>query len=841
MDKYVYRLCLTFLGMLTVSTSSFAADEQPVSTTDKAGIKAGSFIILPQLSLGGLYDSNIFATRTNTHSDQVMLISPSVVMQSDWNKNQLKVRAGADIARYDDFTSENYNDFFVDTSGRIDLSPKANIFGGVGYAKQHESRTSPDGSYGLHPTEYYSTDAHLGTVFNLNNFAIRLGGTAQKLNFLDVATATSTLNNDDRDRDVYGLGLRVTYKKNEHVQPFMQWVLDQRNYVNQYDDNGFQRSSDGYRLAVGLSNTFGSVNGDVYLGHMVQNYDDPRFDQVSKPDFGLRMNWRSSPFTVVTANIDRAIEETTIYGASSALNTDYSLGVRHRILPQTTFHARLSYGQYEYQQISRKDNYLTAGFGLEHNLSRYFYLNADYQYQQRQSNLNVATLADSQDFYRHQLFLTVGARLYPVPASLMPELDAADDTTESTSGFYTGAQMGFDGIETNTGENRSSGGFDSGDFAKGGFSGGAFLGYGVDRDDWYYGLELNAQRDDANWYHSKQKSDSRTSSLSKDHGISLSARLGRRMLNNSLLYIKAGAQRGYFDGYYTINSKPQNAFNQSFTLTGLQLGLGMEYDLSEHLFGRFEYSYTDYPKKNISSVDFNDQFNTTESAINIGLGWRFDKVPYHHIHFDPKNYDGLYAGGQVGYGLLASNVSGQQRDQSTGPYNYNADFGTQTAVPGLFVGYGKSWHQWYAALELSADSASARWAHQRDTSGGGGRDFSLEMHKSLALNARLGYLLDSGTLLYLRGGPVRTEFNTVYVKGNNTANDIYRDDHLDGISLGFGTEVPLTQSTFVRLDYTHTRYDDINVVTEHGGGTNVDNVTFKPITDLVRLGLTFRF
>ena len=816
-------------------------DSQTKPKIDKAGFQAGSFVVLPQLSIGGIYDDNIFATRTNTHSDRIMLVSPSLTIQSDWKKNQLKLTTGADIARYQDYHSENYNDFFVDGSGRLDLSPTANIFGGVGFAKQHESRTSPDNVYGLRPTKYYSSDAHLGTQFQLNNFAVRFGGTAQKLNFNDVTTQTGILNNDDRDRNVYGLGLRVTYNQSKTLQPFAQWVVDRRNYNNQFDDNGFQRSSDGYRLALGLTQHFKQVQGDIYVGRLIQNFNDSRFDRISKPDFGLRLNWRSSELTRFTASIDRTLEETTLYGASSALDTNYSISVNHWILPQTSFHSQLSYSQYDYQQNARQDNYLTASFGLEHNLSRYIYLRGDYQYQQRQSNVHYTALSDSQNFYRNQLFFSVGARLYPVPASLMPELDVDNQDNETTSGFYVGGQMGFDGIDTQTGENRTHGGYDAGDFAKGGFSSGAFLGYGIDHNDWYYALELGGQRDDANWYHSKQKADSRTSSLSKDHSYSLSALFGRRLLNNNLLYLRAGAQRASFDGFYTINNQPQNAFNKSFSLTGLQLGLGMEYDISEHLFGRFEYNYTDYPKKNVTSSAFNDAFNTTESSINIGLGWRFGKSNYRHIHFDPKNYDGFYAGAQIGFGLLATNVSGQQRDSGTGPYNYDADFGSQTAVPGLLIGYGKTWKQIYASLELDADSAAGQWQHQRDTSGGGGRNFSMEMHKSLGLNARLGYLLDSGTLLYIHGGPVRTQFNTVYIKGNNTANDVYRDKYLDGVQLGVGTEIPLTQTTFIRMEYTHTRYDDINILTAHGGGANADNMKFKPETDLMRMGIVFRF
>jgi len=56
-----------------------------------------------------------------------------------------------------------------------------------------------------------------------------------------------------------------------------------------------------------------------------------------------------------------------------------------------------------------------------------------------------------------------------------------------------------------------------------------------------------------------------------------------------------------------------------------------------------------------------------------------------------------------------------------------------------------------------------------------------------------------------------------------------------------GAEVPLTKTSFIRLDYTHTDYESYDFVTEHGGGSNRDEMRFDTSTDLFRLGLGLRF
>ena len=110
----------------------------------KSGFQVGDFLIRPELALIGIYDNNIFATRTNEVSDHLLLISPSLNILSDWDRHQLKFSSSADLARYDENSSEDYDDFHVSTSGRYDFSKKANVFAGYNYSQGHESRASPD-------------------------------------------------------------------------------------------------------------------------------------------------------------------------------------------------------------------------------------------------------------------------------------------------------------------------------------------------------------------------------------------------------------------------------------------------------------------------------------------------------------------------------------------------------------------------------------------------------------------------------------------------------------------------------------------------------------------------
>ncbi|MGV8936460.1 MAG: outer membrane protein [Allorhizobium sp.] len=60
-------------------------------------------------------------------------------------------------------------------------------------------------------------------------------------------------------------------------------------------------------------------------------------------------------------------------------------------------------------------------------------------------------------------------------------------------------------------------------------------------------------------------------------------------------------------------------FDQSETLNGWTLGAGIDYAVTDRVFGRLEYRYNDYGNKNILGVD--TDFN--QHVVQVGLGVKF--------------------------------------------------------------------------------------------------------------------------------------------------------------------------------------------------------------------------
>jgi hypothetical protein len=808
-------------------------------------LRLGSFIVYPEVRLTEIYDDNIFATRSGEVGDLVSVLTPSIALKSDWKRHRLNFRAGTELSRYANYHSENTSDYWLDMDGRYDLSGNANVFGGLGYSRNHEDRSSPDDVNGTEPVVYFESSAYAGLFRQFDRFSLRAGGTFERLDFRDVpAIGGSIINNDDRDRDVSTGGARLGYRLDSGAEVFGQASVDTRRYAHTPDDNGTDRNSDGYRLAAGVKRSLGdNASGEFFVGWLKQNYVDPAIPDVSVPDFGARVRWQASPKTSVSTNLSRSLEETTLYdstlmkAASSYIYTRLRLSAEHQLQPRLSVNGLLLAGHSDYQGLNRTDDLYVAGVGLKYRLTKQVYLEADYRFLNRNSTDAAA------DYYRNQVFLRLRGLLYPV---------AAPDTTYAFAeplfapvtggypGFYVGAQTGWGGLNTDDYGARSGGsGREDAKFGNFGAVNGLFGGFGITHNRWYLGLELEGDRGNMDWRHSKDKPESRTFFVEKGDSYGVSGRLGYLLGNGAMLYGRLGAVRTDFHTYYTENDALANAVDATFKQNGVRYGLGVEMPASKNLFWRFDYSYTDYRAYPLDYATGLDHFNNSEALFRLGLGWRFNAqpLPAQPVHID---YSGFYAGAQINHEELASRAFGEHRDSGAGPFNFNANFANHGAGAGVFAGYNWALNQrWYLGVELSAETSSTAWYHNRDSGGGaGGRDFSVDKKGGYAASARLGYELANGTLIYGRVGAVRTKFNTTWVKGGNASAWVDRDDKLSGTRVGVGMELPVARSTSLRFDYSYTVYDRYGFTTTQA---NYDVMNFDNRENQFRMGVAVHF
>lgn len=406
---------LLLLAALDMAVCAAADTPATASGNTKPGFYAGGFRILPEVEAGGYYDDNIYATKRSRVSDAVALITPSVSLESQWERHRLDLAAGARIGRYLDTTEEDYEDLWLNAEGRYDLSADSQLNGGVGFSHNHEPRDSKENAQqqGVdEPTTYDVRSLQAGLDRRIGRIELKLGLTHETLDYGNVGA----LYNDDRDRAVSGLGLRVAGAINPRESLFVQGIANRRVYSDARDQYGYERDSRGYNAVVGYARKGEAGNRfEAFLGYLAQDYDDPRFDRLGTASYGVDFRWHPTQKTQFSGKLERGVYETTEVGSSGYLYTALDLQIDRKLSTDLLGYLNYNQGSAEFQEVGRQDDTRSVGAGLKYYMSPKIMLSGSYSFVVNDSNdrNSVVGLSDTYDYTRNLLFLTLKVRLAP--------------------------------------------------------------------------------------------------------------------------------------------------------------------------------------------------------------------------------------------------------------------------------------------------------------------------------------------------------------------------------------------------------------------------------------------
>lgn len=387
--------------------------DRPKDDYAPLGIRAGSFLVHPGAELRETFNSNIYTTSTNAKEDYITTLSPSLRVDSDWSRHSLNLTAGLDWINYLFHDDDSRTDYNVGASGRLDITRDTRVSAAASHKLQHEDRGSPDtAANAKEPTEYKLNTGEATASHKFNRISLAIDGKAEEYNFDDAKTiAGGSTNHDDRDRNVFTYGTRVGYEIQPNYEAFLRYSMNNVDYDTQFDDNGLNRDSDGYRVLGGMSvDLTGKLTGDIALGYMSQDYDDRRLQTVDGWTAAGSLRWNPTQLTTVTPVISRSVEETTSANYTGYVATSVSATVDHELLRNLLLSARVGYSQNEYMRQTgytgkeKSEHVYDVGGGAKYKLNRNFYVGGRYDFSMKDAKDEA-----SADYRVHKVMLKTGA------------------------------------------------------------------------------------------------------------------------------------------------------------------------------------------------------------------------------------------------------------------------------------------------------------------------------------------------------------------------------------------------------------------------------------------------
>jgi outer membrane immunogenic protein len=186
----------------------------------------------------------------------------------------------------------------------------------------------------------------------------------------------------------------------------------------------------------------------------------------------------------------------------------------------------------------------------------------------------------------------------PAPAAPMEE-----PPLNTWSGPYAGVTLGY-GFSGTTEDETNGNSIDTSGFLAGGFAG-----FNYQTGNIVAGAEADLGY---NW------EDGTNAGLTSESGFegSLRARLGYVIAPDVMLYATAGGAGKKLE-------VSDFAGSDENTMLGWTAGAGAEMMLSEQVFGRVEYRYTDFGSDTFNTGSGARQVNDSDHRINFGLGMKF--------------------------------------------------------------------------------------------------------------------------------------------------------------------------------------------------------------------------
>ena len=398
MNRNLSGLALASAVLMAVSVTTSAVaqtdsrtttvTERPRPELDALGVKSGAFTIFPSIEVSETYNDNIFATDAGTIDDFITTITPAVRVSSDWNQHYVGFNATGDIVRYADNSKEDHETFDLALDGRLDIRRDTSVTGRAAYEQGSEERGSIDDAGGRTPTEFDVKSLETGLFNKWNRVSLNADGSFFSRDFDDVATTTGTVNNDDRDRDEFGLTVRGGYEIQDQYEAFAEVILTSINYDAALDDNNVNRDSEGYELRAGARiDLTGLLFGDVFVGYLNRDYEDASLKSVDTFVGGIDLTWNVTPLTTLKGGFSRNISETTLASASGNLTTEFKVSADHELLRNLILSARAAISKDEFEGTSREDDYIKGGIRGRYMLNRNFSLVLDYDHSQRDSSV----------------------------------------------------------------------------------------------------------------------------------------------------------------------------------------------------------------------------------------------------------------------------------------------------------------------------------------------------------------------------------------------------------------------------------------------------------------------
>jgi hypothetical protein len=343
---------------------------------DPVGIRIGSFVLFPEVEVGGLWTDNVLSS-PDARADVAADVRSTTRLVSNWSRHALELRGTTHDTFHDDFPSEDDRAWSAEARGRLDITRRTNLQAIAGHDVSQEERSAIDANQMGERAGITVDRAELALNHRFNRLSVQLRGAVADVTYSD----TDGVSNADRDTLETRQVVRAAWEFKPTLSVFGEQEWNQRDKGGIPAD-GIPRDSEGTRTRVGLDlgSTGAVLRGTVSVGYGRQEPDDRRVAAVDAILLDANLAWRPSEITSFLLTAQSDIYDTTTVDSGGVVAHTVGLEARHALRRYLIASAGLVYTHYGYDATPLTERQWLSFAGLDYYASPGLVLFARYEH-----------------------------------------------------------------------------------------------------------------------------------------------------------------------------------------------------------------------------------------------------------------------------------------------------------------------------------------------------------------------------------------------------------------------------------------------------------------------------
>ena len=305
---------------------------QALNRYNAGGVRAGSFVIRPDLAESFGYNSNVEGFKGGKGSSFVSSIG-SVRATSDWSRNSAFMAVTVDDRRYLDTTRQSFTNWTANIGGTVDVGRDK-----IGAVYSHLNLNETPGSLNTvtvsQPVAFRVDAAELSyTATSFGRFSFIPQISVAKYDYDDYTIGNQTIQQAYRNRVGLQGGLTTRYQ----LAPERDLLLVVRGTHISYDNAGTngapKRDSDGVTVLAGIDYPAPGSNFRfrILAGIQTRNYRSSAYRSQTAPTVEASVAWTPTRLTTVTLLARRDIQDAADESIAGYTATSARLSIEHEL------------------------------------------------------------------------------------------------------------------------------------------------------------------------------------------------------------------------------------------------------------------------------------------------------------------------------------------------------------------------------------------------------------------------------------------------------------------------------------------------------------------------------